>query len=449
MVRIAKSEVPRITVKPAGKEVVKGWLEEFAQYAVDKARNKKSTHAGKLSDEAERALLNMTGFSLDSVRHQSSSSPEPMRNLISEATELIAKHSRVEKDTHDVENDAGEEDSDPAVTALVKILETAARQDSRTRTVFEFNSSSEWRDQAFWLQETFRKINVMLEDDVPFPESIEIGVPQNEIELLSKFMEIIDTKGLVNQSGLLDTNTERLLLDPATISIFCTPYESAPEPSIRSTLKYYLSQDPENRKDQFLLMAVPKNSKAPQMQLGQDGYQVDDMDLGCQIKLDQIQRDLEQNHINLTIQKEYKNGARPHLFIYDAKRYLRSADVPVRTIVAGSNGRRHSLSQSIWEADRNYGNYDVAISKNSTYSQEVLVEIGHCIERRRERLIHEVEKTRQSARNINSLPLLSEGAERGVRFLVEDIVNLSRPTPDYKNHFANLKFNKEPYLAID
>jgi len=410
---IKPSSQPYIKIKPVPKAEFKEWLRELAEYAVGRARNDNNLPPAQ-SAGIQRALLNMTGYYLPPVdRHP---------QLIDEAIKIINRMEPVGDDL--------DEDDDPATEELFDILLQAANLPNRKITIFGYTGRENWTEQAEWLQSSFRAINVMLREDAPYPERIEIGIPNIRQDILRYFDEFIDTQGLESEHGQL-SEIEKWLVEPETITVFCTPFANAPEPGIRAVLKYYLDQNPEHRKDQYLLMAAVRSGGAENITDG-DGFAVGDFDDGCRIRIGQIINALGDIplHVAQGEDEAYENGIRPNIFIYNAKRYLVRVGV-AQTVISGRQGEKIRGNLPLWNRDAN----SPAGTDNADYSNFVFSKIIESVEARKRRLAEEVRKIRDEVESIDQMELLSTDEEAAIQQLVGAIKEITTPEPAFDKFF--------------
>ena len=416
---IKPSSQPYIKIKPVPQAEFKEWLLELAEYAVGKARNKNNPTLEQ-SAEMQRALLNMVGY------YVPPSNQHPQ--LIDEAIKIVNRMQTVGDDL--------EEEDDPATQELFKIFLQAANLPNRWPELeseiitVNYTGTDDWAEQAEWLQSSFRAINVMLREDAPYPEWIEIGIPNIREDILRYFDEFIDTKGLESEHGQL-SEIEKWLIQPETITVFCTSFPNAPEPSIRAALQYYLKQTPEHRKDQYLLMAAVRGGMAEDV-IDATGFHVGDFDEGCQIKIGQIINALGDIplHVAQGEDEAYENGIRPNIFVYNAKRYLVNVGV-AQTVIFGRQGEKIRGNQPLWNRDANNPAGD-----NTDYSNFVFSKIIESVEARKRRLAEEVTKIGNAARSIDQREsLLSANEEVAIQRLVGAIKEIIAPEPAFDKFF--------------
>jgi len=411
---IKPSSQPYIKIKPVSKEEFKKCLRELAEYAIGRARDENNPPPAQ-SAEMQRALLNMTGYYFPPVDRDS--------QLIDEAIRIVNRMEPIDDDL--------EEEDDPAVEELFDILLQAANLPNRQTTIFGYTGRDDWAEQAEWLQSSFRAINVMLWENAPYPEWIEIGIPNIREDILRYFDEFIDTKGLESQHGQL-SEIEDWLIQPETITVFCTPFANAPEPGIRAVLKHYLDQNPEHRKDQYLLMAAVRSGGAENITDG-DSFAVGDFDEGCRIRIGQIINALGDIRLHGTQGEDeaYENGIRPNIFIYNAKRYLVRVGV-AQTVISGRQGEKIRGNLPLWNRDAN----SPADKNNADYSNFVFSKIIESVEARKRRLAEEVRKIGNSARSIDQMQsLLSVDEEAAIQQLVGAIAEITTPEPAFDEFF--------------
>jgi hypothetical protein len=409
------SKHPYIKITPEEESVVEGWLEELAEYAVGQARNIKDNPPPNLPAEMRRALSNMTGYYLPEYDKKPA--------LMDKAAEIVQRVGKVSDDF---------EESDSAIEELFQFILGAANLSGRKTHIFSYEGTEDWDEQAEWLNGLFEDINLMSRKEIPFPKLIEVGVPKIRPEILDHFDEFIDTKGLLTQDGQIK-EAEDLLVRPDTVAAFCSPFVNAPESSVRKALEYYIGQDPEHRKDQYLLMVLPRNG-VPEEVIGVKGP-VGDFAEGCKIKIGgQIQPTLGEV-LHIAPDDTYENGIQPNVFMYSAKKYLNNK-VPIRN------------RQPLWKdnGDREEGEEK---ETNDSYSNFVFDKIIASIETRKKRLGTEVEKIKEKLKDIRGLLLLSAEEERAIERLEDDIQEIPSLKPAYDLWFENNEILTPPYLTLD
>jgi transcriptional regulator with XRE-family HTH domain len=109
---------------------------------------------------------------------------------------------------------------------------------SRTCRKIAYDSSS-GISVLEWLQENFKEINNGRHPDFSIPRRIDVTVPYRPLKNIVNYeLEIVDTKGIDGTSIRQDLVS--FLGDARTISLLCTPFNQAPDPSVQALIKYML-----------------------------------------------------------------------------------------------------------------------------------------------------------------------------------------------------------------
>jgi transcriptional regulator with XRE-family HTH domain len=140
-------------------------------------------------------------------------------------------------------------------------------------------------DELSWLKQTFEQVNNGRHPDFGLPARIDIIVPKL-IDMGDLEVSVLDTRGIDQPAGRADL--EGHLQDSHTISVLCSSFNSAPEPSVLILLERAKEIDNELVGSNATLLVLPKFTEA--LAVSDDaGFVVDSVSDGYDLKADQIE----------------------------------------------------------------------------------------------------------------------------------------------------------------
>lgn len=120
------------------------------------------------------------------------------------------------------------------------------------------------KEENEFLKNHFKKINDGSHTDFSLPAKISIELDsslfseETDLDFIKYFSRIIDTKGLDSASS---SNTDGLIKDDQTLTIFNSTFNNAPAPEIRSLAQSFLNERSRNYHYGFCIMVLPQNNE--------------------------------------------------------------------------------------------------------------------------------------------------------------------------------------------
>lgn len=265
-VRIETGERFALTVEPVSDEEIYRLVSEVCRGIYDKIFGGSNSNVTEFrpAEEVERALRNMTGL------------PRPSRArkglpAIPDPAEILAKDC----------------DSLERFTA-----EFAARLClwRRLKRTIEFDGI-DMKSGRQWLRSTFTAINNGRHEDFSLPNRITVTVPFALVSDDRLSITVIDTRGVDGSAIRPDLITH--LKDPRAITLLCSKWGSAPDPSSQSLLTHIKETDADPALlDRLAIVALARLGEALSMR-HDSGEGAENIDEGYEIKLGQIEGALQ------------------------------------------------------------------------------------------------------------------------------------------------------------
>ena len=265
-VRVEPGDRFALSVDPVNDEECYKLVAEICRSLYERVsgESSQSTAEFKPAEEVERALRNMAGLPRPArARKGQVTAPDP-------AIELARGFS-----------------SQAALTA-----EFAAKLSlwRRRRRTIEFEGIDE-KDGRQWLRSTFTAINNGRHDDFSLPERITITVPFALVPDSRLSIAVIDTRG-VDGSAIRPDILEHLR-DSRAITLLCSKWGSAPDPSAQALLEHVNETDADPALFRRVsVIALARQGDALSMR-HDSGDAAEDADEGYSIKLGQIEDALQ------------------------------------------------------------------------------------------------------------------------------------------------------------
>jgi transcriptional regulator with XRE-family HTH domain len=257
-VAIKQGERFALTVEPLQDEEVYRLVAELCKSVTEKSKagtNQASGTDFRPAEEVERAIRNMAGLPRPARRRGTA---ETLRDPLVELAGL---------------NPTGDE-LNAAVASRLALWR-------RKRRVIEF----EGLDQAAgrkWLRDTFVAINNGRHPDFSLPGKISVTVPF-ELGAGTKYnLTTIDTRGV--DGSAIRPDIVGHLVDPRAVTVLCSKWGSAPDPSIQELLKHVAETEVDPRlASRAAILVVARNGDALSMR-HDSGDTAEDVDDGYDIK---------------------------------------------------------------------------------------------------------------------------------------------------------------------
>jgi len=255
-----------ITIEPVSDEEIYKLVAEICRSLFERVsgESSQSTIEFKPAEEVERALRNMAGLPRPArARKGQVTAPDP-------AIQLAKSFSSLD-----------------AFAAEFAARLSLWRRSGRT---IEFEGVDE-KDGRQWLRSTFTAINNGRDDNFSLPDRVTITVPFDLISNSGLSISMIDTRG-VDGSAVRPDILEHLK-DPRAITLLCSKWGSAPDPSIQALLTHVNETDADpTLLKRISIIALARQGDALSMR-HDSGDAASDAEEGYDIKLGQIEDALQ------------------------------------------------------------------------------------------------------------------------------------------------------------
>jgi transcriptional regulator with XRE-family HTH domain len=263
-VRVETGDRFALTVEPVADEEVYKLVNEVCKGVREKFSGESSTTEYKPAEEVERALRNMAGLPRPArTRKGVPGAPDP-------AAELSAGFETLEDFA----------------------AEFAARLSlwRRSRKTIEFDGIDA-RAGRQWLRATFIEINNGRHDDFSLPDRITVTVPFALMTDARLSIAIVDTRGV--DDSAVRTDILRHLKDARAVTLLCSKWGSAPDPSAQKLLTHVneTNADP-TLFGRVAIVALARQGDALSMR-HDSGEGAGDAEEGYEIKLGQVEDALQ------------------------------------------------------------------------------------------------------------------------------------------------------------
>ncbi len=163
--------------------------------------------------------------------------------------------------------------------------------DQRRQTEFRF-IDSDLHAGLKRLRELFSDVNNGRCKEVSLPRRIDLIVPVQLLRDKTYNIRIIDTKGV--DGTAIRPDIRAYLDDPRTLTVLCSRYNNAPEPSMQALIENLVNTGAEQVLEQRVAMLVlPRAGEALDMR-DDSGISAETVELGYQLKKDQVVAKLSQ-----------------------------------------------------------------------------------------------------------------------------------------------------------
>lgn len=265
-VRVETGERFALTVEPVNDEEIYKLVAEVCKGVYERLSGDTSPSVVefKPAEEVERALRNMAGLPRPArARKGATAAPDPAADLAKTFGSL------------------------DAFTA-----EFAARLSlwRRSRRTIEFEGIDA-KDGRQWLRSTFTGINNGRHEDFSLPGRITVTVPFALVSDARLSIAVIDTRGVDGSAVRPDILSH--LKDPRAVTLLCSKWGSAPDPSAQSLLTHINETDADPALlDRVAIVALARLGDALSMR-HDSGDAADDVVEGYDIKLGQVEDALQ------------------------------------------------------------------------------------------------------------------------------------------------------------
>jgi hypothetical protein len=265
-VKVETGEHFALTVEPVSDEEIYKLVGEVCKGVFEKLSGEPSPNAVEFrpAEEVERALRNMAGLPRPArARKGATTSPDP-------AAELAKTYETLE-----------------AFTA-----EFAARLGlwRRNRRTVEFEGIDAKAGRQ-WLRSTFTGINHGRQDEFSLPDSVTVTVPFTLVSDARLSITIVDTRGVDGSAVRPDILLH--LKDPRAVTLLCSKWGSAPDPSAQALLTHINETDADpTLLDRVAIVALARQGDALSMR-HDSGEAAEDVAEGYEIKLGQVEDALQ------------------------------------------------------------------------------------------------------------------------------------------------------------
>ena len=267
-----------LVVEPMGDDELRREVSEFASFLkpdseAHEEEEKEDLDSHGTSKEIERAIRNMSGLTRKRVRKETGTDGKSVRVSVDLAKDLAKKSS----------------DSN---ALAVEILSRMNLQKRTRRELWHSENSSE--EPLLWLKKNFEQVNNGRHPEFSIPKRIEMTVPQRILGEESLSIRIVDTKGIDRTAERRDL--EEHFSAPNTIVVLCSSFNDAPSVSVQKLLERAKEGQFANLETKTTVLALPRPNEALAVK-DDDGFRVETVDDGYELKRDQVEMRLETQHI--------------------------------------------------------------------------------------------------------------------------------------------------------
>ncbi|WP_430504702.1 helix-turn-helix transcriptional regulator [Ralstonia pseudosolanacearum] len=283
-VRVQAGEKFALTVEPVSDEEVYKLVAEICRSVREKLGRESAPSSAefKPAEEVERALRNMAGLPRPSRPRKGPAPSDPAADL--------------------AQTFSGPEEFAAEFAARLCLWR-------RTKRVTEFDGIDP-KEGRQWLRSTFTAINNGRNEDFSLPANITVTVPFELVPDTRLSIQVVDTRGVDGSAVRPDIIAH--LKDDRAVTLLCSKWGSAPDPSIQELLTYVNETDADPQLlNRAAVVALARVGDAISMR-HDSGEGAQDVEEGYDIKL---------GHVEDALQKIGLRGI--HAFAFDA-----SADDP-------------------------------------------------------------------------------------------------------------------------
>lgn len=263
-VRVEMGERFALTVAPVADEEVYKLVAEVCKSVREKLAGESAANDFKPAEEVERALRNMARLPRPArARKGAASLPDPAA-VLSAVYESEAEFAA-------------------EFAARLKLWR-------RSRKTIEFDGVDA-RAGRQWLRATFIAINNGRHDDFSLPDRITVTVPFALMEDTRLSVAIVDTRGV--DDSAVRTDILDHLKDPRAVTLLCSKWGSAPDPSAQKLLTHITETDADpSWRERVAIVALARVGDALSMR-HDSGEGAEDVEEGYDIKLGQVEDALQ------------------------------------------------------------------------------------------------------------------------------------------------------------
>ncbi len=263
-VRVETGERFALTVEPVADEEVYKLVSEVCKGVREKAAGESAANDFKPAEEVERALRNMAGLPRPTrARKGQQAAPDP-------AAELSEQY---------------ESEADFAAE-FAQCLTLWRRQ----RKTIEFDGVDPKAGRQ-WLRTTFIAINNGRHPDFSLPDRVTVTVPDALVEDTELSIAVVDTRGV--DDSAVRTDIIDHLKDPRAVTLLCSKWGSAPDPSAQKLLTHITETDADpSWQDRVAIVPLARVGDALSMR-HDSGEGAEDVEEGYEIKLGQVEDALQ------------------------------------------------------------------------------------------------------------------------------------------------------------
>ena len=159
-------------------------------------------------------------------------------------------------------------------------------------------SQSVGTEPLSWLREQFELVNNGRHPDFSLPQRIEVVVPRSILDLDLLRIRLIDTKGIDQTAERADL--EHLFDEPHTVSILCSLFNEAPALATQQLLNRAIEGGVRDVPLKAAILVLPRPGEALAAK-DDEGFVVDTVDAGYELKREQVEMRLQQLGLATTL----------------------------------------------------------------------------------------------------------------------------------------------------
>ena len=144
-----------------------------------------------------------------------------------------------------------------------------------------------------WLQKLFAEVNNGRNPEFTLPQKIEVLVPESVLSSSDYSFQIIDTRGISQDSYAARQDLESHFDDPRTIVVLCSTFLQAPEVNVQTLLRRAKEAGLKDVESKTIVLVLPHDDEASKVKDNAGSY-VETDEEGYELKGDAVNLSLTQ-----------------------------------------------------------------------------------------------------------------------------------------------------------
>ncbi len=138
-----------------------------------------------------------------------------------------------------------------------------------------------------WLQKLFAEVNNGRNPEFTLPQKIEVLVPESVLSSSDYSFQIIDTRGISQDSYAARQDLESHFDDPRTIVVLCSTFLQAPEVNVQTLLRRAKEAGLKDVESKTIVLVLPHDDEASKVKDNAGSY-VETDEEGYELKGDAV-----------------------------------------------------------------------------------------------------------------------------------------------------------------